>query len=93
MSHSVYILYSASLEKYYIGYTSDEMSERLRKHNTNHKGFTGGIGDWSIVYTESFNSAIDARKRELQIKKWKSRIMIERLISKHSSADSEHPDL
>jgi putative endonuclease len=69
------------------------MSERLRKHNTNHKGFTGGIGDWAVVYTESFNTAIDARKRELQIKKWKSRIMIERLISRQSSAGSGHPDL
>jgi putative endonuclease len=93
MSHLVYILYSATLEKYYIGFTSDEMSERLRKHNTNHKGFTGGIGDWAVVYTESFNTAIDARKRELQIKKWKSRIMIERLISRQSSAGSGHPDL
>ena len=69
------------------------MSERLRKHNTNHKGFTGGKGDWTLVYTESFDSASDARKRELQIKKWKSRAMIERLISKHSSAGSGHPDL
>ncbi|WP_207422150.1 GIY-YIG nuclease family protein [Desertivirga brevis] len=36
----VYILYSSSLNKYYIGSTSN-LPERLRKHNTKHKGFTG----------------------------------------------------
>lgn len=46
MSYIVYILYSTLKDKYYIGYTSNEIEERIRKHNTNHKGFTGGAGDW-----------------------------------------------
>ena len=31
------------------GYSGDELQERIRKHNSNHKGFTGGTGDWIIV--------------------------------------------
>ncbi|MDX1270388.1 GIY-YIG nuclease family protein [Bizionia paragorgiae] len=30
-----YILYSDTLDRYYIGYTGDLLIERLRKHNTN----------------------------------------------------------
>ena len=76
------------MNKYYIGYTGDNIEDRLRKHNSNHKGFTGGIGDWEIKYTESFATKEEAIKREKQIKKWKSRALIEKLI-----AGSGHPDL
>ena len=48
---------------------------------TNHKGFTGKAKDWEIVYTESYTTKEEARKRELQIKGWKSKRMIEKLIS------------
>ena len=50
-----YILFSKSLNKYYIGSTSD-IQERIRKHNSNHKGFTGKTNDWELVYTEKFDS-------------------------------------
>jgi putative endonuclease len=76
-----YILYSPSANKFYIGFTGDFMEERLRKHNTNHKGFTGGIGDWQISYTESFATKDEAFHREQTVKKWKSRKMIEALIN------------
>ena len=38
MKHITYILYSSKKYKYYIGSTSDDIVERLRKHNLNHKG-------------------------------------------------------
>ncbi|MGE8553535.1 MAG: GIY-YIG nuclease family protein [Chryseobacterium jejuense] len=40
-----YILYSESLEKYYIGHSCDDLQERLRKHLSNHKGFTSKAKD------------------------------------------------
>ena len=83
----VYILFSPTKNKYYIGFTGDDIQERLRKHNTDHKGFTGGKGDWKLRYQEEFLLKQDACKRELQIKKWKSRKLIEKLIG------LEHPDL
>ena len=27
----------------------DKMEERLRKHNSSHKGFTGHVGDWKVM--------------------------------------------
>lgn len=47
----VYILYSASLNKFYIGFTESSVEERLRKHLSNHSGFTGKAKDWTIAYT------------------------------------------
>ena len=76
---TTYILYSAFRDKYYIGSTSD-LEKRLAKHNTNHKGFTGKAGDWKVVYAETFDLKAKASKRERQIKSWKSRIAIEKLV-------------
>jgi putative endonuclease len=75
-----YILFSNILKKYYIGHTGESIEERLRKHNSNHKGFTGSIADWEVKYSEEFQTKSEAYQREMQIKKWKSRIMIEKLI-------------
>jgi putative endonuclease len=75
-----YILYSKTLDKYYIGSTNN-ISHRLIQHNSKHLGFTGSVVDWQIVYHEIYDSGRDALKRERQIKSWKSRKMIEKLIS------------
>jgi len=79
-----YILHSKSINKFYIGHTADPMEERLRKHNSNHDGFTGKANDWEIVYTEIFQDKLEAYAREREVKKWKSRKRMEALIkSKH----------
>ena len=83
-----YIIYSANLDSYYIGHTSD-LTGRLRRHNTSHRGFTGKSNDWEIVYTENFSTKIDAYAREREIKKSKSRKLIKKMIS---SPGAEHPD-
>ncbi|WP_344852648.1 GIY-YIG nuclease family protein [Pedobacter jeongneungensis] len=75
-----YILYSKIRDRYYIGSTIN-LTERLKKHNTNHAGFTGHTGDWCIFWFQVFETKRDAILRERQIKNWKSRIMIEKLIS------------
>ncbi|MBL7838121.1 MAG: GIY-YIG nuclease family protein [Bacteroidetes bacterium] len=75
-----YILYSKTKDKYYIGHTCDDLHERLRKHNSNHKGFTGGVGDWQIVFNEEFDNKEQAYKREREVKSWKSRKRIVKLI-------------
>ena len=78
--YTVYIIYSANLDRYYIGFTSDLMDTRLRKHLANHKEFTGKHADWTVVYTEEYNSKKVAIQRERQIKSWKSRFQIEKLV-------------
>ena len=74
-----YILYSETLDKYYYGH-SNNLDDRLRKHNANNKGWTGKAHDWTIVYHEIFETKGDAYSREIQIKKWKNRERIKSLI-------------
>ncbi len=70
-----------------MGY-SQNPEDRLRKHNTNHKGFTGKTNDWEIVYSEKYSSKSEAYARERQVKAWKNRKRLVELIAKCS----EHPD-
>lgn len=86
MKFYFYILFSEIKNKYYIGYTGDVFEERLRKHNSNHKGFTGDIGDWELMYSEVYSTKEEAIVREKQIKSWKSRKRIEELIGKKQTS-------
>ncbi|MDH6252856.1 putative endonuclease [Chryseobacterium sp. H1D6B] len=76
-----YILYSKSLDKYYIGHSCEDLQERLRKHLSNHKGFTAKSKNWNIVYYEVFDSKIEAYTREREVKAWKSKSKIQKLIN------------
>ncbi|MCZ2458741.1 MAG: GIY-YIG nuclease family protein [Chitinophagales bacterium] len=76
-----YILYSEKLDKYYIG-ACINIERRLYEHNLGHSKFTSLGIPWKLIYTESFDSFTDAKKREQQIKKMKSRKYIESLIAK-----------
>ena len=81
MDFFVYILYSELADRYYIGQT-DHPSKRLIAHNEGKSGFTSMVSDWKMVYLEKSTSRSEALRRELQIKRKKSRKYIEWLISK-----------
>ncbi|WP_343747641.1 GIY-YIG nuclease family protein [Fluviicola sp.] len=83
-----YILYSSVKDKFYTG-VSENPAERLKKHNSKNKGFTNQASDWKIVFLKPFDSKSEALAYEKQIKAWKSKIKIQKLIR---SATSEHPD-
>ncbi len=85
--YTVYIIYSERIDKYYIGFSSN-VQERLRKHNRNSKGFSSSDRPWIIVYLDVFDNKKDAMAREKQLKRWKNRERLERLIK----SSSEHPD-
>ena len=76
----VYILYSASSDKYYIGCCGD-LSIRINQHNSGRNISTKYGLPWIIKYTEQFETQIEALRREKEIKKKKSRKYIEWLIS------------
>ena len=84
MTYKTYILFSPSKNRFYIGSTSDELSQLIRRHNTNHKGFTGNNADWILMYYEQFSTKKEALDRERQIKAWKSKVKILALINKLS---------
>jgi putative endonuclease len=75
-----YILFSQTLDKYYVGYTCDSLESRLTKHIANKKGFTGKAEDWEVVWFTEFDTKEEAMTMEKKIKNWKSRKMIEKLI-------------
>lgn len=79
-----YILFSTTLNKYYIGSTSD-LNGRLRRHQSNHKGYTGATSDWVLKWKEGFLEKNEVLIREKEIKKWKSSQMIEKLIAESNS--------
>ncbi|RLD58138.1 MAG: GIY-YIG nuclease family protein [Bacteroidetes bacterium] len=83
MKYFVYIIYSKNIDKFYIGFTKN-ISERIRKHNSNHKGFTGKTNDWVIVYNEEFKTKSEAYSREREIKSWKNRNKITELIKNNN---------
>ena len=69
MNFTVYRLFSISLNKHYVGYTSLTIEERLNYHLSNHKGFTAKAKDWEVVWTKIINSKSEALTLEKKIKK------------------------
>lgn len=77
----VYILYSESFDKYYIGHT-DNLESRLWSHNnTERETFTSKFRPWKIgaSFQVSHNRA-DAMNIELKLKKLKSKVLLKRII-------------
>jgi len=76
----VYVLKSKIFNKIYIGYTS-ELKGRLEAHNhISNKGWTKAFKPWELVYSEEYNTKIDAMKREKQLKSQKGREFIHKEI-------------
>ena len=76
----VYIIYSKKLDRYYVCHTEDIL-QRLVQHNSGISTFTAKATDWVLMYYFEFKSRAEASKREMEIKKKKSRKYIEWLIS------------
>ena len=75
----MYILFSEKVNKYYIGACID-LERRLHEHNIGHSKFTSTGIPWQLKYKEAFETVQEAKRRELAIKKLKSRKYIENLI-------------
>ena len=75
----VYVLKSKRRGSYYVGSCSN-VAARLTLHNAGKVHSTARYRPWEVAYVESYDTLVAARKRELQIKHWKKRAMIEKLI-------------
>jgi putative endonuclease len=75
-----YIIQSEPTGRYYIGSTQD-IEERLKRHNEGRGKYTKNKGPWKLRYTEKFADLSSARKRENFIKRQKSKKYIETLIA------------
>ena len=79
MAHTVYILHSKKLNRYYIGETPN-IEERLVFHENSpaHK-FTAKAKDWLLFHSMECSDKFQAKRIETHIKKMKSKVYIENL--------------
>jgi len=72
---TLYVLYSESFDRFYVGYTND-LGRRLSEHNRKKGKFTDAGIPWKLVYSETFNTKKQALDRERFIKVQKSKQFI-----------------
>ena len=81
MGYFVYILYSESIDKYYIGKT-ENLENRLNYHNSSsNKIWTKRGKKWKLIKSIEFKNSTLASKAERFIKKQKSRKFIQKIIN------------
>jgi putative endonuclease len=79
MKYFVYIIYSADLDQFYVG-SSSNLEDRIFRHKNSGSKSTKKAKDWILKYSEEFETRQLALAREQHIKKMKSRKYIESLI-------------
>jgi putative endonuclease len=76
----VYVLYSITYDKIYIGYSSNPAA-RLLSHNTlAKKGWSIKYRPCEVLYKEVYDTKKQAMEREKELKSAKGRIFIRSLI-------------
>jgi putative endonuclease len=81
MVYSCYIIYSRSINRYYVGYTSN-IDERINLHNSGsfgNKSYTYCASDWKLFLVIPCDTIEQAVFIESKIKRMKSRKYIENL--------------
>ncbi|MBI3952906.1 MAG: GIY-YIG nuclease family protein [Chloroflexi bacterium] len=78
--------------RYYIGQTSD-LTARLQRHNEGDVFWTKGRGPWLLVYWETFANRGDAVRRERHLKRLRSRVAIERLVTQGTAGQGLRDDV
>ena len=79
MSYFMYILRSLKDGTYYVGSTQN-LEERIERHNQGRSKFTKVKRPWKLVYHEEFADRSSAMKRESEIKRHKRIAFIENLV-------------
>ncbi|MDE2001406.1 MAG: GIY-YIG nuclease family protein [Patescibacteria group bacterium] len=76
--YTVYVLRD-SQNKLYKGLTSN-LDRRLKEHRSGHTRTTAKMKDLKVVYTESCQTFVEARKRELYLKSAAGRRYLKKTI-------------
>jgi putative endonuclease len=74
MQYTVYIIYSPSIDQFYIGQTCD-LEKRVQEHNSASyiNSFTSKTNDWILFFSIECSSRTIALKIEQHIKKMRKR--------------------
>ncbi len=78
MAHC-YILYSKSLDKYYVGACYNDLEQRIENHNSVKyaKSYTSQASDWQLYLSFKGEEYTHVRRMEMKIKSMKSHKYIE----------------
>ena len=79
MPYYVYIIQSQKDGSYYTGSTQD-LSERIERHNQGRSKYTKAKRPWKLVYSEKHPDRSRAFKRENEIKSRRKKTVIEDLV-------------
>ena len=76
-----YILYSPTLDSYYVGITTSAIEVRLSQHNESSYGkkYTSKAKDWEIYFEIKCDCSAQGVNLERHIKRMKSRTYLENL--------------
>ena len=77
---TVYILRNKSTGRHYIGSTND-IDRRMEEHNRGQTKSTRQKGYWELIYREEFDTVLEAKQRERQIKSYKGGNGFKKLIA------------
>jgi len=80
MPYFVYILCSLKDGSYYVG-SSNDLPDRLERHNQGRSKYTRAKRPWELVYYETYPDRPSAVRREREFKKRKSKEFLENLVS------------
>jgi len=82
MPYTVYILYSASLDRYYKGYTSN-LADRLHRHNAGYGRYAKTGKPWELIWHTTKSSRSEAIGLERKLKNM-NREKLEAFVEKYS---------
>ena len=86
---TVYVIYSETFDKIYIGYTSN-IEQRLLSHNElSKKGWTIKFRPWEIVHEEIFETKKEAMTREKALKSFRGREWIRKVIIQNLNSNND----
>jgi|TARA_R110000737_G_scaffold182215_1_gene205636 putative endonuclease len=88
MKFYVYILFSESIDKHYIGQTNN-LENRLKRHNSGYEKFTKKGKPWIVKFSITLNSRSEAMRLEKKLKNLKSNKLLNEWIDKTRDAGSE----
>ena len=81
MTFYVYILYSPSFDKYYVGQT-DNLGSRLIRHNKGYENFTSKYTPWNLVWFATKDTRSEALQLEAKLKNL-SKLRLIKFIEKY----------
>jgi putative endonuclease len=81
MSYFVYLLWSIRSKRTYVGQT-DDIDNRLKRHNAGYIRSTKAYRPWILVHKELYSTRSDAMKRETWLKSPTGRKSIVKIIGK-----------